>query len=75
LIRLTPKSGLGDKNGIVIITAWLFAGVLVAAQTFNLPLPSIWSAFLNPYNWTLLLVLIFSVMTGCPVADSTEVKS
>lgn len=64
----------------IAVIVW-YGALAAAAQTFNLPLPSIWTAFLNPYNWTLLAVLLFSVMTGwnrkfeVPEADSTEMKS
>lgn len=64
----------------IAVIVW-YGAMSAAAQAFNLPLPSIWSAFLNPYNWALLGVLLFSVMTGWnrkfefPVADSTEIKS
>lgn len=47
----------------IAVIVW-YGALSAAAQTFNLPLPSIWSAFLNPYNWALLGVLLFSVMTG-----------
>lgn len=47
----------------IAVIVW-YGAMATAAQTFNLPLPSIWTALLNPYNWTLLLVLIFSVITG-----------
>ena len=34
---LAAMRGIGDENGIVIITAWLFAGVLVSSW-----LPAVW---------------------------------
>ena len=64
----------------IAVIVW-YGAMAAAAQTFNLPLPSIWSAFLNPYNWALLAVLLFSVITGwnrkfeVQVSDSTMVKS
>ncbi|HBV88681.1 MAG TPA: sodium:proton antiporter [Desulfosporosinus sp.] len=64
----------------IAVIVW-YSAMSTAAQAYSLPLPSIWSAMMNPYNWSLLAVLIFSVMTGwnrkfeVPVADSTKVKS
>ena len=37
--------------------------VATSAQ-YDLPLPSIASAFLNPYAWTLIVVLLVSIITG-----------
>lgn len=40
-------------------------GVLVLAATqYQLELPSIWSALMNPYAWALLVVIVFSAITG-----------
>jgi flagellin-like protein len=47
-------------NAVIV---W-FATLLVAAQEYGLPAPSIASAFLNPYAWALLVVLLISVITG-----------
>src|SRR5665647_1159253 len=33
----------------IAVIVW-YSTMAAAAQSFNLPLPSIWSAFLNPYN-------------------------
>ncbi|NDI35299.1 Na+/H+ antiporter NhaC family protein [Chengkuizengella sediminis] len=35
-----------------------------SAQEWNIAFPSIISAFLNPYSWAMLAVLLFSVITG-----------
>lgn len=47
-------------NAVIV---W-YATVLVAADEFGLPIPSIAAAFLNPYAWALLVVLLISVITG-----------
>ncbi|AGA67756.1 Na+/H+ antiporter [Desulfitobacterium dichloroeliminans LMG P-21439] len=47
----------------ICVIVW-YGAMASAAQAFNLPLPSIWTALMNPYNWTLLAVLLFSVFTG-----------
>lgn len=47
-------------NAVII---W-YATMITAAAKYGLPLPSIASAFLNPYAWMLLLVLLFSILTG-----------
>lgn len=47
----------------IAVIVW-YGAMATAAQSFNLPLPSIWSALMNPYNWTLLAVLLFSAITG-----------
>ncbi|MEH7123075.1 Na+/H+ antiporter NhaC family protein [Bacillus sp. JJ1773] len=60
----------------IIVIVWY--GVLTtASQEWNLPLPSIGSAFLHPYGWAIIAVLIFSVITGWnrKFANSEEEKS
>lgn len=47
-------------NAVII---WYATLVATSAQ-YALPLPSIASAFLNPYAWTLIIVLLISIMTG-----------
>lgn len=47
-------------NAVII---WYATLVTTAAQ-YDLPLPSIVSAALNPYAWTLLAVLLISILTG-----------
>ena len=47
-------------NAVII---W-YATLVTTAASYDLPLPSIASAFLNPYAWTLILVLLFSILTG-----------
>lgn len=47
----------------IAVIVW-YGTLTAAAQQWNLPLPSIWSAALNPYSWALLAVLIFSIATG-----------
>lgn len=41
-----------------------YATVLVATHRYNFPGPSISAALVNPYAWTLLVVLLTSVITG-----------
>tara|TARA_B110000503_G_scaffold96499_1_gene145102 strand:- start:788 stop:2236 length:1449 start_codon:yes stop_codon:yes gene_type:complete len=57
-------------NAVII---W-FATVLATANKYDLPMISIGAAFLNPYAWTLIFVLLFSILTGwnrryAPVPD------
>ncbi|MGI6286731.1 Na+/H+ antiporter NhaC family protein [Neomoorella humiferrea] len=47
----------------ICVIVW-YGALTSAAQSFNIPLPSIWVAMMNPYTWTLLAVLLFSVFTG-----------
>lgn len=47
----------------IAVIVW-YTTLSTAAETWNLPLPSIWSAAYNPYTWALLAVLFFSIMTG-----------
>jgi len=47
-------------NAVII---WYATMVATSAQ-YDLPLPSIASAFLNPYAWTLIVVLLISIITG-----------
>lgn len=47
-------------NAVII---WYATMVATSAQ-YDLPLPSIASAFLNPYAWTLIVVLLVSIITG-----------
>lgn len=47
-------------NAVIV---W-YVTVLAAATEHGLPAPGIGAAFLNPYVWGLLLVLVISVLTG-----------
>lgn len=47
----------------IAVIVW-YGALTAAAEAWNLPLPSIWSALYNPYTWALLAVLFFSVLTG-----------
>lgn len=47
----------------IAVIVW-YGTLTTAAETWGLPLPSIWTAAYNPYTWTLLGVVIFSIMTG-----------
>ncbi|AFL99014.1 MULTISPECIES: Na+/H+ antiporter NhaC family protein [Desulfitobacterium] len=64
----------------ICVIVW-YGAMSSAAQAFNLPLPSIWTALMNPYNWTLLAVLFFSVFTGwnrkyeTPAASKNSVQA
>ncbi|MCA0174561.1 Na+/H+ antiporter NhaC family protein [Bacillus sp. RAR_GA_16] len=57
-------------NTIFFILPWHVAVIVwhstlvSTAEAYNIPLPSILVAAFNPYTWGLLLVLIFSVITG-----------
>lgn len=45
------------------VIAW-FATVTTVAATSDLVAPDIWAAFLNPYAWALLAVILISAVTG-----------
>ncbi|GAB3493428.1 Na+/H+ antiporter NhaC family protein [Flexivirga lutea] len=47
-------------NAVII---W-YATLVTTSKQYHLPLPSIASGFLNPYASALLLVLLFSILTG-----------
>ncbi|QEA40639.1 sodium:proton antiporter [Pistricoccus aurantiacus] len=47
-------------NAVII---W-YATLVITVEQYDLPLPSIASAFLNPYAWALLVVLLISIITG-----------
>ncbi len=47
----------------IAVIVW-YGTLATAAETWSLTLPAISTAALNPYSWALLLVLIFSVITG-----------
>ncbi|MGY2747577.1 Na+/H+ antiporter NhaC family protein [Arthrobacter sp. UYCu723] len=47
-------------NAVII---W-YATVLATATQYGLPMISIASAFLNPYAWALIVVLLISILTG-----------
>jgi Na+/H+ antiporter NhaC len=47
-------------NAVIV---W-YATMEIAADTYDIELPSIYSAFANPYSWTILAVLLVSVVTG-----------
>lgn len=55
----------------ICVIVW-YSALVSAAQSFNIPLPSIWAAMLNPYTWALLAVLFFSVFTGWNRKYATE---
>ena len=47
----------------IAVATW-YSQVLNASQQYNIPAPSVSVALYNPYSWTLLAVLIVSIMTG-----------
>ena len=47
----------------IAVAAW-YGALVSAAQAWNIPVPSVATALLNPYSWTLLAVIIFSAITG-----------
>lgn len=47
----------------IAVATW-YSQVLNAAQQYGIPAPSVAVALYNPYSWTLLAVLIFSIITG-----------
>lgn len=47
-------------NAVIV---W-YGTLLAAAATYGLQAPSIWSAGLNPYAWAILIVVVFSAVTG-----------
>jgi Na+/H+ antiporter NhaC len=47
----------------IAVAAW-YGAVYNTAQQYGIPAPPISTALCNPYSWTLLAVLIFSIMTG-----------
>lgn len=47
----------------IAVIVW-YGALTTASQTWNIVLPSITSAFMNPYCWGLLAVILFSAMTG-----------
>lgn len=47
----------------IAVIVW-YGTLASAAQSWQLPLPSIGAAAMNPYSWALLGVLLFSVITG-----------
>ncbi len=47
----------------IAVIVW-YGALVTASESFDLVLPSINAAFLNPYCWALLLVLCISVITG-----------
>lgn len=47
-------------NAVIV---W-YGAVLLAATTYGLDAPSIWTAGINPYAWALLLVVVVSAITG-----------
>jgi len=60
----------------ICVIVW-YGALVSASQAFNIPLPSIWTAAINPYTWSLLGVLLFSAFTGWnrKYADVNEHKS
>ncbi len=47
----------------IAVVAW-YGAVQSAAEIFHLPELPITASFLNPYSWTLLVVIIFSIFIG-----------
>jgi Na+/H+ antiporter NhaC len=47
----------------IAVAAW-YGAVYNIAQQYSIPAPPVSVALYNPYSWTLLAVLIFSVATG-----------
>ena len=47
----------------ICVIVW-YGALATASQAYNVALPSIWTAMMNPYTWCLLAVLLFSVFTG-----------
>lgn len=47
----------------IAVIVW-YGALVTASETYNIVLPSINAAFLNPYCWSLLLVLCISIFTG-----------
>ena len=47
----------------IAVAAW-YGAVYAAAQKYNIEAPGVAVALYNPYSWTLLGVLIFSIATG-----------
>lgn len=45
------------------IVTW-YGLLVVASEQFDIPLPSIFTSFLNPYAWALFLVIIVAAITG-----------
>jgi Na+/H+ antiporter NhaC len=49
--------------GHICVAAW-YGAIYAAAQQYNIAAPPVSTALYNPYSWTLLVVLIFSIVTG-----------
>ena len=47
----------------IAVAAW-YGALYSAAETYGIQAPPISAALYNPYSWTLLVVLIFSAVTG-----------
>jgi len=47
----------------IAVAAW-YGAVYNTAQQYGIPAPPVSTALYNPYSWTLLAVLIFSITTG-----------
>ncbi len=47
----------------IAVAAW-YGAIFSAAEAYGISAPPISSALYNPYSWALLLVLIFSAVTG-----------
>jgi Na+/H+ antiporter NhaC len=47
----------------IAVTVWHEA-IASSAARWDLPVPSVWIAALNPYCWALAAVLVFSIVTG-----------
>lgn len=57
----------------IAVIVW-YGALTDAAQAWNITLPSIATAALNPYTWALLLVLAFSIFTGWNRKFEDDVK-
>ena len=47
----------------IAVATW-YGALYSAAQSYNIPAPALSTALYNPYSWTLLVVLLFSAITG-----------
>lgn len=47
----------------IAVIVW-YGALTAASETWHIALPSITSAFINPYSWALLAVILFSAITG-----------
>ncbi|MGO3152836.1 MAG: Na+/H+ antiporter NhaC family protein [Galactobacter sp.] len=45
------------------VITW-FGMLTIASHDWNIPLPSLWTSFMNPYAWGLFIVTIIAALTG-----------